>query len=131
MMFAEDYPLLGAFWTMLIFFSFVIWIWLMFTVFADVFRRHDSSGFKKVLWIAFVVLVPYLGVFVYLLANHEGMSERSAHEAEQQKTQMDDYVRSVAATSSPSDQIATAKNLFDQGTISQAEFDQIKAKALA
>ena len=74
---SESYPFLEVFWTMLVFFAFVIWIWILFTVFADLFRRHDTSGGVKVLWIIFIVIVPYFGAFVYLIAEHKGMTERS------------------------------------------------------
>jgi hypothetical protein len=116
---------------MLLFFAFVIWIWLLFTVFADIFRRHDSSGFGKALWIIFVIIAPYLGVLVYIIAEHKGMAERNMQRAQAQKAQMDDYVKSVAASSDPAEQIAKAKSLLDAGTITQAEFDDLKKKALA
>jgi hypothetical protein len=125
------YPFLEVFWTMLIFFAFIVWIWLLFTVFADLFRRKDASGFVKVLWIIFIIILPYFGVFVYLIAEHRGMTERAIKQQEEAKSQMDAYVRSVATESSPADQISSAKKLLDEGTISQAEFDQIKQKALA
>jgi Short C-terminal domain/Phospholipase_D-nuclease N-terminal len=128
---ATSYPLLEVFWTMLIFFAFFIWIWLLFIVFADLFRRHDTSGWVKVLWIIFIVILPYLGLFVYLIAEHKGMTERSIRQQETAQAQMDEYVRSVASKEDPSEQITRAKTLLDQGTISQAEFDQIKQKALA
>jgi hypothetical protein len=127
----ESYPLLEVFWTMLIFFAFFIWIWLLFIVFSDLFRRSDVSGWAKVAWIVFIIVVPYLGVFVYLIAQHRGMSERSVKQQEAAQAQMDQYVKSVASQSDPSAQIANAKSLLDQGTITQAEFDQIKQKALA
>ncbi len=130
-MLATDYPLLEVFWTMLIFFAFFIWIWLLFIVFADIFRRKDTSGFAKVAWIIFIIIIPYFGVFVYLIAEHNGMAERSQKQAEATKSEMDQYVRSVASSNDPSSQIANAKALLDQGAISQAEFDQIKQKALA
>ena len=128
---ATSYPLLEVFWTMLIFFAFFIWIWLLFIVFADIFRRRDASGWAKVAWIIFIIVLPYLGVFVYLIAEHKGMTERSIQQQEAAQGQMDEYVKSVAGTSDPAEQIARAKKLLDQGTISQAEFDQIKQKALA
>jgi hypothetical protein len=131
MLIATSYPLLEAFWTILVFFAFFVWLWLLFTVFADLFRRTDVSGWTKVAWIIFVIIVPYLGVFVYLIAEHSGMTERSMQQQEAVKTQMDTYVRSVAGQTDPSEQIAKAKGLLDQGTISQAEFDQIKQRALA
>lgn len=130
-MLATSYPLLEVFWTMLIFFGFFIWIWLLFVVFADLFRRSDTSGWVKVAWIIFIVVIPYFGVFVYLIAEHKGLAERSVKQQQAAQAQMDDYVKSVAGKSDPAAQIANAKALLDQGTISQAEFDQIKQKALA
>ena len=131
MLIATDYPLLEVFWTMLIFFAFFIWIWILVTVFADLFRRKDLSGWGKTGWIIFVIVLPYLGVFVYLIAEHKGMTERTISQQQAAQAQMDQYVKSVASTSDPTAQIANAKALLDQGTISQAEFDQIKQKALA
>ena len=126
-----NYPLLEVFWTMLIFFAFFIWIWLLISVFSDIFRRHDISGWGKVAWIIFVTVLPYLGVFVYLIAQHEGMMQRSIERAESNKANVDSYVRSVAAESDPAEQIAKAKTLLDAGTITEDEFEQIKHKALA
>jgi Short C-terminal domain/Phospholipase_D-nuclease N-terminal len=129
-MLATSYPLLEVFWTMLIFFAFVIWIWLLFTVLADIFRRHGSAV-AKVLWIIAIVILPYLGVFVYLIVEHKGMTERSINAQKDAQSQFDDYVKSVAAKSDPTDQIAKAKELLDRGAINQAEFEQMKSKALA
>lgn len=131
MILASSYPFLEVFWTMLIFFAFVIWIWILITVLIDIFRRHDTSGFAKVLWIIFIIVLPYLGVFVYLIAEHKGMTERAIKQQEATQSQMDQYVQSVAAKTDPSEQIAKAKQLLDSGTITQAEFDQMKQKALA
>lgn len=131
MILATSYPFLEVFWTMLIFFAFVIWIWILITVLIDIFRRHDTSGFAKVLWIIFIIVLPYLGVFVYLIVEHKGMTERAIKQQEAAQSQMDKYVQSVAAQTDPAEQIAKAKGLLDAGTISQAEFDQIKRKALA
>ncbi len=131
MLIASSYPLLEVFWTMLIFVALFIWIWLLFVVFTDLFRRHDISGWAKVAWIVFVIIVPYLGVFVYVIAEHKGMTERSVKQEKAARSEMDQYVRSVAEQGDPAAQIANAKTLLDQGTISQAEFDQIKQKALA
>ena len=131
MFIAADYPFLDVLWTMLIFFAWIIWFWLLITVFADVFRRHDTSGFAKVLWIIFVIILPFLGVFIYLIANHDGMTQRSMKEAQTQRAQMDDYVRSVAGSGGAASEIERAKGLLDSGAITQAEFDAIKAKALA
>ncbi len=130
-MLATSYPLLEVFWTMLIFFAFFIWIWLLFTVFADVFRRKDIGGLGKTGWIVFVIILPYLGVFVYLIAEHNGMAERTIKQQEAAQAGMDKYVKSVAGHSDPTEQIAKGQELLSQGTISQAEFDQIKQKALA
>jgi hypothetical protein len=131
MLAVTSYPFLEVFWTMLIFFAFVIWIWILITVFIDLFRRHDTSGFAKVLWIIFIVVLPYLGVFVYLIAEHKGMTERAIKNQQAAQKEIDQYVQSVAGKADPAEQIAKAKGLLDAGTISQAEFDQIKQKALA
>ena len=129
-MLAADYPFLDVFWTMVVFFVWIIWIWLLISIIADVFRRRDTSGINKVLWIVFVILVPFLGVFVYLIVNHDGMAERGMQRASAQRAQMDDYVRTVAGSGGAADEIERAKGLLDSGAITQAEFDAIKAKAL-
>jgi predicted PurR-regulated permease PerM len=131
MILATSYPFLEVFWTMLIFFAFVIWIWILITVLADIFRRHDTSGFAKVLWIILIIVLPYFGVFVYLIAEHKGMTERAIKHQQSAQQQIDQYVQSVAAKTDPAEQIAKAKGLLDAGTITQTEFDQIKQKALA
>lgn len=130
-MLATSYPLLEVFWTMLIFFAFFIWIWLLITVFMDIFRRQDIGGWGKTGWIIFVIILPYLGVFVYLIAEHKGMTERAIQGQQEAKSQMDDYVRSVAGPGDPASQIASAKDLLDKGAITQAEFEALKQKALA
>ena len=130
-MLAADYPFLDVLWTMFVFFAFIIWFWILITVFADIFRRRDTSGFGKVLWCIFVIVLPYLGVFIYLIANHEGMAERNIKQAKAQQAQMDDYVKSVAGSGGAAAEIEKAKGLLDSGAISQAEYDSIKAKALA
>jgi hypothetical protein len=118
-------------WTMLVFFAWLIWFWLLITVFGDLFRRSDLSGWGRAGWIIFVIVLPYLGVLVYLIAQHDGMAERNAKQMEQSKAQVDDYVRSVSATSDPAGQIAQGKKLLDDGAITPAEFDALKQKALA
>jgi len=128
---ATDYPFLEVFWTILIFFSFFIWIWLLFVVFGDIFRRADIGGWGKTGWIIFVIVLPYLGVFVYLIAEHKGMTERTIAAQEAAKSSMDQYVRETAGGSDPTQQIAKASELLKDGTITQAEFDAIKTKALA
>jgi hypothetical protein len=117
-------------WTMFVFFAWVLFFWLLFTVFGDLFRRHDISGWKKAGWTVFVIVLPYLGIFVYLIAEGTGMAQRSARRAQESQAQIDGYVRSVAGSNSATDQIAKGKELLDNGAISQAEYDQLKAKAL-
>jgi hypothetical protein len=109
----------------------VIFIWIAITVLIDVFRRHDISGWGKAAWVVFVVIIPWIGVLVYLIANHDGMAERKMKEAQASQAQFDDYVRNTASTGGAASEIEKAKQLLDSGTISQAEFDAIKAKALA
>jgi hypothetical protein len=128
---ASSTPVLTAFWYMLIFFAFVIWIWLLITVFADIFRRHDTSGWAKALWVIFIIVFPYLGVLIYLIAEHQGMADRNVKQLQAQQAQADDYIKSVAGSTDPAEQIAKAKSLLDAGTITQAEFDNLKSKALA
>lgn len=128
---AADYPFIDVFWSMIIFFFWVIWIWIVITVLIDVFRRHDIGGFAKALWVIFVVILPWLGVLVYLIVEHDGMRERSVSQAREQQQAFDSYVRDTAGTSDAASQIAQAKQLLDSGAITQAEFEALKAKALA
>ena len=131
-MLAADYPFLDVLWTMFIFFLWIIWFWLLFTVFVDVFRRHDISGGKKALWLIFVIILPFLGVFVYIISQNDGMTQRNLERAQAQKAQFDDYVKQTAGGGGgAAAEIDKAKQLLDSGAISQAEFDQMKAKALA
>ena len=125
------YSFLDVMWTMLVFFAWVIWFWLLITVFADLFRRQDTSGWSKALWIIFVIVLPYLGVLVYLIAEHDGMAKRNLAQMQQAQSQTDSYIKSVASSADPAEQIAKGKQLLDTGAISQAEFDSLKAKALA
>jgi uncharacterized membrane protein YcjF (UPF0283 family) len=131
MVVATSYPLLEVFWTMLIFFGFVVWLWILFAVIADVFRRRDIGGWGKVAWIAVVIVLPYLGVFIYLIAEHQGMTERAVARQEAAQTEFAEYVKSAAPQENPAEQIAQAKTLLDAGTIDQADFNRIKEKALA
>ncbi len=124
-----DFSFWDFFWDVLLLMAWVIWFWLLITVFADLFRRHDTSGWAKVAWVVFVILVPYLGVLVYLLVEHGGMAERNQKAAEASQRQFDSYVQSVATD--PAEQITKAKALLADGTITQAEFDQLKQKALS
>ena len=130
-MVAASYPFMDVLWSMVIFFLFVIWIWILITVFADIFRRRDIGGGMKAVWIIFVILVPYLGVFVYLIAEGHKMADRNAEQMQAARAQQDQHIKAVAASSSPADQIAQAKQLLDSGAITQAEFDGLKAKALS
>ena len=128
---AADYPFLDVLWTMIVFFAFVIWIWLLITVFADVFRRRDIGGGMKAIWIIFVIVLPYLGVLIYLIAEHQGMADRNMAQMQQVKEQQDAYIKTVAGSASPAEQIKHAKDLLDTGAITQDEFAALKAKALA
>ena len=130
-MILANYNFASFLWDVLVIFAFVIWFWLLIVVFGDLFSRTDISGWGKAGWIIFVIILPYLGVFIYFIANGNSMGERAAAKAQSQQAQMDDYVRSVASSDTSADQIAKGKQLLDSGTITQAEFDQIKAKALA
>ena len=131
--FAADYPFLNVVWTLLIIFAWVIWFWLLITVFADLFRRHDIGGGQKALWIIFVIILPFLGVFIYLIAQGQHMAERNQKDAAKAQKEFDSYVRDVAGSggSGPTAEIERAKGLLDSGAITQAEYDSIKAKALA
>jgi hypothetical protein len=118
-------------WTMFVFFAWILFFWMLFGVFGDLFSRHDISGWAKAGWTLFVIVLPFLGIFVYLITQGKQMGERAVEKAQAQQTQMDDYVRTVASSGSPTEEIAKGKELFDAGAISQAEYDQLKAKALA
>ena len=131
MVFASDYPFLDVLWTMLVFFGWVIWFWLLITVFSDLFRRHDISGWGKAGWTLFCIVLPFLGVLIYLGTQGKHMAERNVKMARRQQAEFDSYVREVASDSGPTAEISRAKELLDRGAISQAEFEQIKQKALA
>ena len=125
---AADLPFLEVLWTIAVFFAWVAWFWVVITVFGDVFRRNDIGGWGKAGWVVFVIVLPFLGVLVYLIAQHDGMRERSVEQVQEQQAAMDAYVRETAGGSAS--EIAKAKELLDAGTITQAEFEAIKAKAL-
>ena len=131
MVVASDYPFLDVFWTMIIFVLWIVWFFILFRVIADLFRRHDISGWVKVLWMIIVILLPFLGVFIYLITQGSHMAERDMRQAKAAQGEFDDYVKSVASSGSPATEIERAQGLLSSGAISQAEFDQIKAKALA
>ncbi len=129
-MLAYTYPLLNIFWTMLWFFAFYIWIWLLIVVFADIFRSHDMGGFAKALWVIFVILVPLLGILIYLIARGDKMHERAAEQAAQEQKAFDKYVKETAGGSSSADQLAKLADLKTSGAITDAEFEAAKAKIL-
>ena len=118
-------------WTMFVFFAWILFFWMLFGVFGDLFGRHDISGWAKAGWTVFVIILPFLGIFVYLISQGKSMGERAQQRAQSQQTQVDDYVRSVASSGSPTEEIAKGKELYDSGAITQAEYDQLKARALA
>jgi hypothetical protein len=131
MVLGADFGTGEVFWSFLWFFLWFIWLWLLIIVFADIFRSHDLSGWAKALWVIFVILVPYLGVFVYLIARGHKMQEHAVQSAQAQDAAMRQYVQNVASTSaSPADEIARLAQLRDQGVLTEAEFQQAKAKAL-
>lgn len=128
---ASSYPFLDAMWTMIVFFGWVVFIWLLITVYMDLFRRHDISGWAKAGWIVFTIVLPFIGVFVYLIAEGRAMESRRREDVRQAQSEMDSYVRSVAKTGSSADQIAQAKQLLDTGAITPEEYNALKQKALA
>lgn len=128
---SSSYPLLNLIWTMIVFFAWIIWIWLLITIFADLFRRSDVSGWAKAGWVVVLLVLPFIGVLIYLIAQSHGMAERRQKDVQQAQSQFDDYVRSVSSQGQPADQIARGKQLLDTGAITQQEFDAIKQKALA
>ena len=131
MVIAADYPFLDIVGTMLVFFLWVIWFTLLFRIFGDLFRRHDLSGWGKTGWFILVIALPFLGVFIYLISQGPGMAERDAKRAQEAQAQMADYVRSVSDSGGAAAEIDKAHALLQSGAITQAEFDAIKAKALA
>jgi phospholipase D-like protein len=129
MVIAADYPFLDILGTMLIFFAWVIWFYLLIIVFSDLIRRHDVSGWAKAGWTLLLIVLPFIGVLIYLGTQGKEMAERTAKDAKQQQQQFDSYVKDVAG--GPAQEIATAQGLLDKGSITQTEFDQIKTRALA
>jgi Short C-terminal domain/Phospholipase_D-nuclease N-terminal len=126
-----SYPLLGAFWTILEIFLWVIWIWILIYVFIDIFRSRDLSGWGKALWFIFVLFIPLIGVLVYLIVRGGSMHERAVREAQQQDQEARRYIQEAAGAPSTADQLAKLADLRDRGVITPAEFDQQKAKILA
>lgn len=130
-MLAADYPFLDVFWTMLVFFVWIAWFMLLFRVIADIFRRRDIGGGSKTLWVILVLVLPFLGVFIYLISQNTAMAERDRGEVSRAQAQFDDYVRSTASSGGAAGEIEKAKGLLDSGAITQTEYDAIKARALA
>jgi len=130
-MLAYTYPLADLFGTMLGLFIFIIWFWLLIMIFGDIFRSRDMGGGAKALWVIFVIILPFLGIFVYLIARGGKMHERAAAAAAQQQEAMDQYIKEAAGGSSTAEQLSKLAELKDQGTLSQAEFDAQKAKLLS
>ena len=131
MVLAADYPFLDFLWSMLLIFLWIAWFFILFRVIVDIFRRHELSGFGKVAWLIFVILLPFLGVFVYIIVEGRHMGERDLEQARASQSQFDAYVQSVASSGGAAAEIERAKSLLDSGAITQEEFDAIKAKALA
>ena len=126
-----DYPFLDVMWTMLVFFLWIAWFWILFGVWGDIFRRLDLSGLGKTGWFIFTLVLPFLGVFIYVVSQNDGMHQRNLERAQAQRAQMDDYVRSTAGSGGAAAEIEKAKQLLDSGAITQPEFDALKQKALA
>ena len=131
-MLAYDYPILGVFWTMLWIFLWVAWLFVLFRVIFDIFRSRDMGGWGKALWVIFVMVVPFLGVFVYLIARGHSMADRDLEQAKAQRASFDAYVRDAAgSTGGTADELSKLADLKAQGVITDAEFEQQKAKILA
>jgi hypothetical protein len=128
---AADYPFLDVLWTMFVIFAWFIWFWILIQVFADLFRRHDISGWAKAAWMIFVIVLPFLGVFIYLITQSQGIADRQAKDVKAAQTQFDDHIRSVSGGGGAASEIEKAQALLSSGAITQAEFDELKRKALA
>jgi len=128
---ASSYPLADAIWTMFVFFAWIIWIWLLFVIFADLFSRHDIGGWGKAGWVVLILVLPFLGVLIYVIAESHAMADRRLAQVKASQESFDKYVKSVATTGSPADQIGHAKELLDSGAITADEFETLKSKALA
>jgi len=130
-MLAYTYPILSLIWMMFMFFVFVLWIWLLIAVFIDIFRSSDLGGWAKAFWVLFIVILPFLGVLVYLIARGGKMHERAAEQAAQQQKAFDAYVKEAASSGSTADELAKLADLKSSGAITDAEFEAQKAKILA
>ena len=130
-MILADYPFFGVLWSMLVFFVWVAWFMLLFRIIGDIFRRRDIGGGAKTLWLIFTLFLPFLGVFVYLIANNDEMAKRDLERAQAAQAQFNDYVQQAAGSGGASAEIDKAKQLLDSGAINESEFAALKAKALA
>jgi putative oligomerization/nucleic acid binding protein/phospholipase D-like protein len=130
MVIAADYPFLDVLWTMILFFCWVAWIWIVILIFTDLFRRRDISGWVKAGWTVVLIALPFLGALIYLIVQHDGMAERAARSAATRQAELDDYVRTTAGQASAASEIDKAKQLLDSGAITQTEFEALKGKAL-
>jgi len=126
-----NYPILDAFWTILMIFLWVLWFWVLITVFIDLFRSRDLSGWAKALWFVFILVIPLVGVLVYLIARGAKMHEHAVREAQQQDQQFRRYVQEAAGPQGSADQLAKLADLRQRGVITSDEFDREKAKILA
>jgi hypothetical protein len=131
MLIAADYPFMDVFWSMLVFFLWFLWIWLLIAIWTDIFRRDDIGGGMKAVWLLFTLVLPFLGVFVYLVTQDKGMTQRAMDRAQRQRQEFSQYVSDTAGGGgSATVEIERGKSLLDSGVITQAEFDTLKAKAL-
>ena len=128
-MIASSYPFLEVFWTMCIFFALVCWLWILFIVLGDIFRRHDISGSLKVVWIVFLIVLPFIGTFVYIIAEHAGMAGRSVEARQTSQAEFEQYVRSAAGRPDPAEIVARAQKMYESGAINRAEFDSLTQNA--
>jgi hypothetical protein len=131
MVLAADYPFMDILWTMIIFFAWVVWIWMVVLILIDVFRRRDIGGWAKAGWTVFIIVIPFIAALIYLIVEHDGMADRAADRMRGQQAQFDSYVRTVADSGGAASEIDRAKKLLDDGAITQSEFEALKAKALA
>jgi hypothetical protein len=131
MVVATEWTFGQVMWSMLIFFCWILFFWMLFAVLGDIFRRNDIHGWGKTGWILFVIFLPFLGIFVYLIANSRGMAERNMKQVQDAQASTDAYIKSVASSSDPAATIEKGHELLEKGAITQTEFEQLKAGALA
>jgi hypothetical protein len=128
---SADYPFLGILWTMLVVFAWVIWFWLLITIFSDLFRRRDIGGWAKAGWMVLVIVLPFIGVLIYMISQGRSMADRQAERVQADQQQFDQYVRTVASDQTPTSQIEKAKSLLDSGSITKDEYEEIKRRTIA